>query len=215
MMWTLTDDQLLLLDGKADEKMQPVIDSIKLARSCGADVPLIGEVIAKAQASGWLRIMKGYGRWCGVCGKSAGYAPHKRRGRFHAKGDPDHKRPRTMSGISFDSSSITIRDHIDCCSECDEKQGISAAIINLIVSQELHIELRGNDRGLFVRDDERECFGCKSLIYESELGKLRTIMGDGYYPGKCPKCGAESQLFQSHGFTRKFRMVRKQVKGVA
>jgi hypothetical protein len=213
MMWSLTDDQLLLLDGKADEKMQPVIDGIKLARSCGADVPLIGEVIAKAQEAGWMRIMKGYGRWCGVCGKSAGYALHTRNGRYHRKGDKNHDKPLNMAGVSFESSCITIRDHIDCCSECDTKKGISAAIINLIVSQELPIEIRNNERNLFTKDDERECWKCKAIIYESEMGKLQTLMGDGYYPGKCQKCGAESLAFgRNHRSTGKFRMLRKAVK---
>lgn len=209
--WTLTDDQLLLLDGHADEPMQAVIDGIKLARANGAAIPLVGKVIAEAQQAGWLRIMQANGRFCSLCGKSAGYATYPRNGRRHRKGEPNYDRPLSMAGVCFESSSVFVRGHIDCCNGCDKDKGISAAIVNLIVSQELPVEIRNDTRGRFRKDDQRKCFKCESLIYESEMGRLQTVMGDGYYPGVCPKCGAKSLPFgQSHSGTGKFRMLRKE-----
>lgn len=209
-LWSLNDDQLLLLDGNADEKMQAVIDGIKLARANGADIPLVGKVLAEAQQAGWLRIIQSRGRFCSLCGKSAGYATYPRHGRHHRKGDKNYDRPLSMAGVCFESSCVTIKDHIDCCSACDKERGISAAIVNLIVSKELPIELLNDPRGLFRKDDQRKCCKCEALIYESEMGKLQTLMGDGYYPGVCPRCGAKSLPFgwEHHSSTGKFRMVK-------
>lgn len=208
MLWQLTDNQLLKLDGDADEKMQAVINGIKLARSCGADIPLVGEVLAAAQSAGWLKVMKSWGRWCKVCSKSAGYAKFKGNGRHHKKGDPNHDKPLTMAGVSFVTSNITMRDTIDCCCECDTSKSISASITDLILSKQLPVELVGNPRNRLKKDDQRKCFGCGELMYESEMGKLDTLMGNGKYPATCPKCGSKSLLFgASHSFTGKFRLL--------
>ena len=40
-----------------------------------------------------------------------------------------------------------------------------------------------------------ECKKCGWIGHDGQLGKLRTLLGDGYYLGKCPDCGAENHAF--------------------
>ena len=73
------------------------------------------------------------------------------------------------------------------------------------------IEIQKNDiaETKYKKDSVYICHKCGEKMYESEMGKASTLMGDGYYPSKCPKCGAESLLFGNiYKLTDEFRMVK-------
>jgi len=58
------------------------------------------------------------------------------------------------------------------------------------------------------KDNQVECFNCHELVYESEMGRLPTLMGNGSYPGICPHCGAKSLPFgKNHKSTSNFRII--------
>jgi predicted nucleic-acid-binding Zn-ribbon protein len=45
------------------------------------------------------------------------------------------------------------------------------------------------------RVDVMHCKKCDWRGPESDMGLMRTLMGDGFYHGKCPKCEAKNMLF--------------------
>ena len=58
------------------------------------------------------------------------------------------------------------------------------------------------------KDNQVECFNCHELVYESEMGRLPTLIGNGSYPGVCPHCGAKSLPFgKNHKSTSNFRII--------
>lgn len=82
-------------------------------------------------------------------------------------------------------------------------------LVNFIIENDLPIEIQKNDiaETKYKKDDIRICYSCGEKMYESEMGRRTTLMGDGTYASKCPKCGAESLLFgNSHKITDEFTM---------
>lgn len=63
-------------------------------------------------------------------------------------------------------------------------------------------ELRSDGAPLYQRWDRCRCKRCKWTGHDGQLGKLRTLMGDGFYPGKCPSCGEERRPLGSDPFER-------------
>jgi hypothetical protein len=50
---------------------------------------------------------------------------------------------------------------------------------------------------LYTKQSNMKCSKCNWEGHEGEMGKLRTLMGDGWYAGKCPSCGVENTLFSN------------------
>lgn len=211
----LTHEELVLLDGKVRNSVQEVIDLAKEENSIGFDFPLINEIIRNAKKAGKLTWSRKSIRYCSHCKQSAGYAKYTRNGRYHRKGEPNHKRPLTFSGFKFNPGFITIKRHGDCCATCEKKHKVIENAIGYIINNNLQIQLPAYTNryvegitSRWQKDPIRICFKCKKEAYESEMGKSRTLMNDGYYPSKCPHCKAESTPFgRSHKSTDKFRMI--------
>lgn len=65
---------------------------------------------------------------------------------------------------------------------------------------------------LWTRHSNRRCTKCGWEGHEGEMGRLMTLMGDGYYPALCPECGAGDRLFSRDVETRDgFTVVPKEV----
>ncbi len=202
----LTAEELLLLDGKVRADVQEIVNAVKMAQSVHQH-PIVGATIADSLKTGRFRYEIDRIQYCRLCNSSAGYAKHKRSGRYHNKGGDNHKKPLYMQGIRLNPGFVRIAGHGDFCCKCDAKDRITTSIIETILSKQLPIELVGNKRTQFKRDDVRICRSCNKEMYESEMGREMTMMGDGYYPSKCPHCGTKSNLFASHGTSPKFRML--------
>lgn len=206
--YTLTDDELLLLDGKCSSTIQCEIDKAKQRKQLHSD-PVVAAVLLQSISLGtfemrWMHDM----RYCSKCCSSAGYAKHTRNGKYHRKGDDNRKSPLSMTGVRINPGFVTIQGHGDWCKKCEQKNNWTATIIEEILQRKLPVELLRDNRTLFKKDDKRICFKCKEPMYESEMTRRRTIMGDGSYPAGCPKCGTESLLFgRQHESTREFRML--------
>lgn len=207
-MYNLTDEEILLLDGKVNAEVQKSIDFIKRA-TFHSDNPVIAKIIESSLNLGTFKFEYIHNmRYCPVCKKSAGYAKYPRNGRHHRKGDTNINKPLSFSGVIINRGFISFSGAGDFCKECNDKHNYVDNVISIILEKKLPIELIRDKRSLFKKDDERECFNCKQTMYESEMTKRNTIMGDGYYPAGCPKCKAESLLFgQNHKHTMKFRML--------
>lgn len=203
----LTHDELLLLDGKASASVQEKIDFVKHSRALD-DNPVVARIIAEALKCGRFRYFYTEIKSCPVCKRNDGYWPHTRSGKWHRKGSPNYDKPKMFRGIDCTPGRITIKYHGDFCDGCNKTHGLIDRITSIILERELPIELISDKRTKFLRDDKRVCRACKRDMYESEMGKQRTIMGDGYFPSICPHCNAEGGLFMTHDCTREFRMIR-------
>lgn len=200
----LSDAELLLLDGRCSEKAQAEVDAAKrraaLSASLGpavfdADARLVQEIVDEAVKNGQLAFYHKSCDHCSTCGKSAGYAKHKRSGRYHRKGQDNYKKPLSLPGIELADRFITIKGHITvgCCRECWDrvKPLVVAAIAD--VRAEIPEAITGQPPR-FKKYDRRKCGKCGWEGHDGQLGMLPALMG-GQYPGKCPGCGAENLPF--------------------
>lgn len=207
--YRLSEDEVLLLDGNVNAEVQSEIDFIKQARSLHSN-RLVGRALAESLKTGTFEFRNKSIHSCPVCKKHAGYYVHARSGRgllAHRKGQIDHSKPKSMPGIELNPGRVTFAGSGDCCEECNQRDKVVETIRGKIIAESLPIQLIRDKETKFKKDCQRECFSCKGMMYESEMGKLLTLMADGYYPGKCPSCGAEQEfLGGSHRVTGGFRM---------
>ncbi len=198
---SLTDDELVLLDGACSEKVQAVVDGAKRRIETAARLShltpvlagLVADVVNEAETTGQLRWLHERIRHCSVCGKSAGYYTYKS-GRH--RGRANYDKPLYMEALDFAYRFIRVQHTVavGACAECVEAvlPDIKAALatVRAVVPDALHTD--GAPR--YERYERRECPECAWQGHEGEMGRLRTLMGDGTYPGKCPQCGFESHF---------------------
>jgi len=202
----LTDDELLLLDGKVTITAQKIIDEIKEIRSF-EDIGnnLYAEIVKLAKDRGKLTYTHRELSNCATCNKRTTY-PIFKSGR--RKGEQNINKPRNFFGISFMDGFVLMRGYSSkgFCSECGEKA--LKTITNYIRDNNLQIELQTNTN--YVKEHEKKCLNknCSQLIWEFDMKLERTIMGDGYYYSQCPICNTKGGLFNNHELTHNFRMVK-------
>lgn len=207
---SLTYDELLLIDGKCGEKAQEIVEKAKLEFGFGLD-PVCNEILAKSIKIGKLTWRYKEISSCETCkDKPRDYYKYARSSRYHRKGDNNYDAPLKYSGIEPNGGFISIAGIPGICKDCWFNVYLPK-LTDYIISHDLPIEIQKNDivATKYKKDSVYICHKCGEKIYESEMGKARTLVGDGYYPSKCPKCGAESLLFgNSHKLTDEFRMVK-------
>lgn len=199
----LTDDEALLLDGKCSPKAQALVDAAKLrvaARSqfahlSAVDAGFIADVVSHAAAEKKLVYQTRAIDKCKLCGAGGEYARHARTTRSHRRGQINYDRPIRIGGIELRERFVIVTGYVSlgACSACMErlKPDLRAALADLNV--EMPDALAGERR--WKRWPVVECSKCKWRGHEGEMGKLRTLMGDGWYPGQCPKCPAQNMPF--------------------
>ena len=207
---SLTYDELLLIDGQCNENAQEIVEKAKLEFGFGLD-PVCNEILAKSIKTGKLTWRYTEISSCETCkDKPRGYYEYSRSSRYHRKGDKNYDAPFKYSGIEPNGGFISVRGLSGICKDCWFNIYLPK-LIEYIISNDLPIEIQTNDikASKYKKDRVYICYKCGEKMYESEMGKSRTLIGDGYYPSKCPKCGAESLLFgNSHKLTDEFRMVK-------
>lgn len=203
-------EELLKLDGNVPEKIQKVIDEAKKESSYGFELPVMNEILKQSEKNGKLTWTNKQITSCEFCNKKRDYYRYPRSGRYHSKGDKNFDKPIYYPGIKFNEGFVTIKGYGDMCSECCSKHKVKERLIDYIIKHDLKIEIMKNDYkpGKYLKDDIRICYECKEEMLESRMSKERTLMGDGYYPSGCPKCGAKSLPFgRSHTTTNKFGFI--------
>ncbi len=203
-------DELILIDGKCSEDIQKVIDLAKEEHSYGLD-PVSNTILAESMKSGKLTWRYIKIRCCKCCeDKPSGYYRYSRSSRYHRKGDLNYDSPFSYSGIEPNGGFVRIDGRSGICSDCWNNIFLPK-LVKYIIENDLPIEIQKNDiaQTKYIKDEMYKCFNCECEIYASDMGKNRTLMGDGYYPSECPVCGAKSLPFgASHKTTGKFRMLR-------
>lgn len=212
----LTDADLDVLDGRCSEAAQKAADASKARRETESrlagftdkQADLVNRVVARARESGELSYSRTSINHCAVCSRQAGYALHKRSGRYHRKGEPDHKKPLSFSAIDYGRGFISISGHVSlgCCAECQKvvEPAILAEIATIPVALPhwfpgaLTIKRRGYGGEVTEPRIEkcsiRRCQKCGAVQHEREMRRTPTLMGDGTVPTGCKSCPSERTL---------------------
>ncbi|WP_179281000.1 hypothetical protein [Paenibacillus sp. XY044] len=189
------------------ETIQKVIDEAKKESSYGFELPVMNEILKQSENNGKLTWTNKQITSCEFCDKKRDYYRYPRSSRYHSKGNKNFDKPIYYSGIKFNEGFVTLKGYGDMCSECCSKHKVKERLIDYIIEHDLKIQVMKNDYkpGRYLRDDIRICYDCGEEMLESQMSKEMTLMGNGYYPSGCPKCGAKSLPFgKSHKTTSKF-----------
>jgi len=205
----LTDSELVLLDGSCSEKVQAEVDAARTrlgSMTAHPDLPpalaaFIADVVNEARENGRLIYRTERISYCRLCGRTKSYVLFKSGPR---RGTPNYNRPIYMHGHEFARRFVTIQGSVSVggCHECVE--AVMPYLPDALrgVPAEVPAVLRAKGEPVRKRYDRRRCTKCGWGGHEGEMGQLRTLMGDGYYPGKCPSCGVEHAPFRLSPFKR-------------
>lgn len=196
---SLTAEEAALLDGRVSAAAQSVVERAKevLALSSSGlsekEAAMVAEIVATARSRGRLTFAPRRIEACPCCGRRDGYYPHQRSGKYHRKGEPNYKTPKTFAGYDLDQGFIVMQGHIGVgfCETCRER--VEAVLLPLLAGVEAEYPERWHGAPQrFRRFDHKRCTACGWEGHEGEMRQFRTLMGDGAYPGGCPKCPAEN-----------------------
>lgn len=196
----LTDDELLLLDGRCSPAVQVEVEIVKDKKSIAGfahvsaeDAEFVARVLQEAREQGRLSYSRLSLRFCPVCKAAPGYRVYKSGPR---RGQENLAKPLYLGGVDLAHRFVHVTGHaaLGCCSACWQRiQPVLAAQL-VGVRAAIPKEISGEEPR-FVWYTRRRCKKCGWTGHTGQLGKLRTLIGDGYYPGKCPACGAENSAF--------------------
>jgi hypothetical protein len=196
----LTDDELLLLDGQCSPAVQAEVEIAKdkralvgFAKVSGDDAEFISRILAEAREQGRLDYRRLLLRHCPICKAMPGYKIYKS---GPNKGRENYDKPLYLGGVDLAHRFVHVTGHAarGCCVNCWQRiQPVLAAQL-VGVRAAIPAEISG-EKPRFARYARKKCEKCGWIGHDGQLGKLRTLLGDGYYPGKCPACGAENHAF--------------------
>lgn len=212
---TLTDEEIVLLDGRCSEKVQKDIDGAKLrleAATRHTNIPptaaaLIADVIAYAKTNGKLGMRYENIPQCRVCQTKTEYHIHPKnvvnRSKYRASyykyraGEIDYESPKMKRAIDLSDGFIVFKNRValGCCVECFDKY-IRTKLQTELENIPCEHTIFGPTK--WFKSPNKVCKSCKAEFHEREMGRQITVMGDGYYYASCPKCKAENGLFR-HG----------------
>lgn len=194
----LNYEELLLIDGKCNEKAQEIVDKAKTEYGFGLD-PICNEILAQSMKTGKLTWCSVSISACDTCDtKPYGYHTYTKTSRYHCKGDKNYDRPFRYSGIKPNQGFIIMDGVSGICRDCWFNVYLPK-LVDYIVQNNLPIEIQKNDISdtKYKRDNIRICKKCGYKMKESEMGRMRCWFGEGTYPAKCPKCQSEDNELTS------------------
>jgi hypothetical protein len=194
----IPDTLLLLLDGRGDEKVQAAVNAAKARAEAAVEltglteeqIAFVVKVRTAAETSGQLWFQHNQVKSCGICKKRGDYIRFKSGPR---KGQPNYDKPTYLNGVELMRSFVSMQGYVNlgCCFECWTalKPVVAERLVG--VRAEIPEHITGTPPR-FKRYDLRHCKKCDWTGSERLMGKERTLMGDGWYPASCPKCGAKN-----------------------
>ena len=206
----LTLEELLLIDDNVSEEAQKVINKAKQESTYGFELPIMNEILRRSEQIGKLTWNYTQVRDCKYCDKKSSYHTYPRSSNYHSKGDKNYDKPKYYGGIVFNQGFVVMKGYGDMCSECEKKYDVIHRLIDYIIDNDLKIEIQNNKYkpSKYLKDEIKICYSCDKEMSESTMSNLTTMMGDGYYKGECPHCGAKSLPFgESHKRTDKFDFI--------
>lgn len=200
---SLSDNDLSTLIGSADADTRTAAEaaSARLAAPTRwPDVPphvaaMVADITSEAREEGRLIYRSVATSFCRYCGARSTWEKSKRRRReYEAK----------ISGVEFADRFVVISGHISVggCAACvaDALPVLRAELAQFPV--QLPRQLQTDDAPVYQRFDRCRCRKCNWTGHDGQLGKLRTLMNDGWYLGKCQSCGAERRFLGADPFER-------------
>lgn len=195
----LTDAELILLDGRCSAEVQAQVDAAKArAEAVGifAHLPahvavLLADVVTEAAANGLLRHQPVHMRSCDYCGSRPDpfYVLYKSGPR---RGQANYDKPRYLSGVEFADRFVQTKGYptLGACSECAEavRHDLACALVDVRAQVPAVLSLDG--RPAWVRYNRRHCTSCGWSGHAGQMLYECALMGDGWYPARCPDCGA-------------------------
>lgn len=195
----VTDEELVLLDGACSPETQSEVDAAKArldARRHGLEphiADLVADAVRVARAKGRLTWVYEQITYCRACRRSDGYVPYKSGPR---RGTPNYSRRIHFRGIDLDRGFVVVTGHVSLggCEDCLTAAAPTLAEELRGVPAQVPPHLRAEGEPKRVRHDNRRCTACGWEGHEGQMGRLRTLMGDGTYPALCPECNAENRF---------------------
>lgn len=195
----LTDEELAVLDGKCRPDTQAEVDAALRRLDAVATHPdlsaqqakLLADVITEAQTNGLLVWHSRRTRSCDLCDKSYGYHKFKSGPR---RGTDNHSKPKTYAAVELADRFVRVENmlNLGCCADCMvDMAGVLAEALRG-VRAEVPPRLAVDGRPPWRRYMRSQCPSCGWEGHEGEMRQLRTVMGDGTYPGGCPACPFEA-----------------------
>lgn len=204
---SLFDEEIVHLDGRCNIKTQEKVNEAKarlamrnkLQDLASSEAGLIADVVSLANKEGRVICRNTSISHCKICGKYGGYAKYKRSSMYHRKGQDDHSRPLYFSGIEFEDRWIISKGSVytGCCLGCFSKIQSELTIALKLIRAEISERITGHPPK-FICHRKRHCTACDWKGHEGQLGKLLTMMGNGYYRGQCPNCGHKDTAFRAN-----------------
>lgn len=201
-MLNLTDEELVILDGKCRPETQKYVDEAKVRLhtiSLLSDVPaddaaFIARVLIEARTNGELCHRYTSMHQCEVCKVKKTYRTFSRRSRNHDKGDPDYDHPILIRGVELAKRFVIMEGYptLGCCSKCFER--LLPILSDKLESVECELPGQFATSTKYKKYLNRKCV-CGWVGHEGQMKRLPTLMGDGKYAGGCPSCGRENKLF--------------------
>lgn len=199
-MVSLTDDELVVLDGQVSQKVQEAVDAAKVrieGRRIYADLSpvlagFVADVVAEATINGELVWQNERLTSCALCGRDDGYVPYKS---GPNRGRPNYDRHRTFAGVNLAYRFVRVqgRAALGGCSDCVASVVPTLQQALRPVPAQLPTQLVSGDVR-WVKWANVRCSQCDWTGHEGQMGKARTLMGGGFYPASCPSCGATNTL---------------------
>src|SRR5690606_2734789 len=95
-------------------------------------------------------------------------------------------------GVDLDRGFVTFSGYVwvGACDDCMEQHSDLLRAFLADERVELPVQLSTPGRPRYRRHQNRRCTKCGWSGHEGEMRRLRTLLGDGSYPGGCPNCDA-------------------------
>lgn len=191
----LSDTELALLDGRCEPATQVEVDAAKARLAAVAERPdldprhaaFVADVVSEARREGVVRWSWTYANHCGLCDtKPYGYAKYKsgpNRGRRNIN------KPLQYRCVDLGTSHVRGYVKLGGCGDCVES--LRPLLTDLLARERCQVapQLAAEGRPLWRRFDRRRCKECGWEGHEGEMGRDRTIMGDGWVPSFCRQVG--------------------------
>lgn len=186
-----TDPDLLEEIVRAEQRLE--IGRQHFSHLKGSALELVVRIVDAAELEGRVSFVSEGLSYCRYCNQSPGYAVYKS-GR--KRGQPNYNRPKRLPGYSFVWTFVQFKGNpkLGACRACFDP--VRDEVLNVLKGMRVELpEKLTNEPPKWKRVENRRCTSCGWEGHGGQMGRLATLVGDGSYPGVCPRCKARNEIF--------------------